>query len=769
MILFMVHNIINDIVIVGHMSDPKEFPGLAHFVEHMCFISSEKYPTEGDYKNFIRQHSGSTNGTTTAEHTNYYFTISNEYLEEALDRFAQFFISPLFAENAIVREVEAIDKEFKKNFQIDSRRLYQLMKESCNENHPFKKFGTGNVQTLKIDPEANHLNVREHLVNFFNRYYSSNQMKLCVIGNYSFQEMEKLVRNSFSAIKNSHISKHEFYPPSDATKPFQPSDLAKLFKYEPVTDTTDLTLLFPLSIDCPKIIQRRNMYYKSSSIYCLLQLFGHEGKGSLYSLLKHKSWAESLTSYTYDYNGVNDPGKQFSLFAIKIKLTKTGINFWKEIVEHVFEYIQILKTQGVPRWIFEEFSHLQQLAFDNAQFTSSYASTLSESLQQYLPEDVIGANYLLYEFDEDHTNYILSHFHPDNLNIYLSSKTFSDLDSSERWYGFKYRKGDLETNFISTLRNKKNETPQLHLPFKNTYIPYNLGLVTDTNPITQYPVKIVDRPKIKTFFKKDDYFNTPRADIIVLLTIPQSFEAPLNVVYVELFVDTVRYLLNEELYMASLAKIASNITNVERGVEVHVNGLSEHLVDVIMVILEEIVKAADDRNHLTQHVFDYVKQNNLRNHQNKKFSFQSHEIATYESSRLFLQRKFTFFEFAQALERVEIDEFKNFVKSWLTVLRIECLIHGNFTKDNALHISQQVEKIMFDNRMNANKILTPLPSQEYLRNVAVNPTNVELVVPILNYDTSNQNNAILVSYQIGYRSLRSDCLLELFTQICSSK
>eukprot|EP00955_Chlamydomonas_euryale_P119016 366570-Chlamydomonas_euryale.AAC.5 len=29
---------------VGSMSDPDDFPGLAHFCEHMLFYASEKYP-----------------------------------------------------------------------------------------------------------------------------------------------------------------------------------------------------------------------------------------------------------------------------------------------------------------------------------------------------------------------------------------------------------------------------------------------------------------------------------------------------------------------------------------------------------------------------------------------------------------------------------------------------------------------------------------------------------------------------------------------------
>lgn len=31
---------------VGHMSDPDDVPGLAHFLEHMLFLGTEKYPNE---------------------------------------------------------------------------------------------------------------------------------------------------------------------------------------------------------------------------------------------------------------------------------------------------------------------------------------------------------------------------------------------------------------------------------------------------------------------------------------------------------------------------------------------------------------------------------------------------------------------------------------------------------------------------------------------------------------------------------------------------
>lgn len=39
---------------VGSFSDPPDIPGLAHFLEHMVFMGSEKYPQENDFDSFIK-------------------------------------------------------------------------------------------------------------------------------------------------------------------------------------------------------------------------------------------------------------------------------------------------------------------------------------------------------------------------------------------------------------------------------------------------------------------------------------------------------------------------------------------------------------------------------------------------------------------------------------------------------------------------------------------------------------------------------------------
>lgn len=71
----------------GSLSDPANISGLAHFCEHMLFLGTKKYPKENEYSQFLSEHAGSSNAFTSGEHTNYYFDVSHEHLQGALDRY----------------------------------------------------------------------------------------------------------------------------------------------------------------------------------------------------------------------------------------------------------------------------------------------------------------------------------------------------------------------------------------------------------------------------------------------------------------------------------------------------------------------------------------------------------------------------------------------------------------------------------------------------------------------------------------------------------
>ncbi len=89
---------------------------------------TEKYPDEAEYNQYLNQHGGMSNAYTSMENTNYYFDVQQEHFPGALDRFAQFFIKPLFTKDATDRELNAIESENSKNLQNDMWRSFQLEK-----------------------------------------------------------------------------------------------------------------------------------------------------------------------------------------------------------------------------------------------------------------------------------------------------------------------------------------------------------------------------------------------------------------------------------------------------------------------------------------------------------------------------------------------------------------------------------------------------------------------------------------------------------------
>ncbi|VDM31825.1 unnamed protein product [Toxocara canis] len=73
---------------VGHLSDPWELPGIAHFCEHMLFLGTQKYPNENEYNKFIADNGGMDNASTFPDHTRYYFDIAPAHLKVAASCFS---------------------------------------------------------------------------------------------------------------------------------------------------------------------------------------------------------------------------------------------------------------------------------------------------------------------------------------------------------------------------------------------------------------------------------------------------------------------------------------------------------------------------------------------------------------------------------------------------------------------------------------------------------------------------------------------------------
>jgi len=121
---------------VGSLENPDNRLGLAHFLEHMLFLGTEKFPDVDEYSSYLKNNGGFSNAYTTTDHTNYQFQVLPDALEGAIDRFAQFFIGPLFTEEYTAREVNAVNSEHQKNIMNDGRRSYRFSQLFAKEGHP---------------------------------------------------------------------------------------------------------------------------------------------------------------------------------------------------------------------------------------------------------------------------------------------------------------------------------------------------------------------------------------------------------------------------------------------------------------------------------------------------------------------------------------------------------------------------------------------------------------------------------------------------------
>ena len=183
----------------GSYDDPKGRAGLAHFLEHMLFLGTAKYPQVEGYQSYITTHGGSYNAYTSSDHTNFFFDIQPQYFQGALDRFAQFFIAPTFDAAYVDREKNAVNSEYQLYLKDDAWRGNFVTKELFNPAHPAVGFNIGSLDTLSGD-------VRDDLIKFYRTHYSADQMALVVLGSQSLDQLQQWITPMFSAVPKRAIT-----------------------------------------------------------------------------------------------------------------------------------------------------------------------------------------------------------------------------------------------------------------------------------------------------------------------------------------------------------------------------------------------------------------------------------------------------------------------------------------------------------------------------------------------------------------------------------
>jgi secreted Zn-dependent insulinase-like peptidase len=710
----------------GHFDDPTERQGLAHFLEHMLFLGTEKYPDGSEYQQFISQHGGTNNAWTATEHTCFFFDIHHQYFEQALDRFSDFFISPLLSEEFVNKERKNIDSEFKLKLKDDIRRLYDVHKETVNPLHPFSQFSVGNHDTLADNQESN---IRDEVVAFFEEHYQAERMTLAIEGPMPLDELKSLTIEKFSAIKNNSQPKQAIKHPL-----YLKEHQGIKISVRPEKKSHNLILSFAM----PSIDE----FYRQKPISYISYLIGHEGPGSLLSLLKTKQWAMGLTAG----GGIN--GSNFKDFNISIHLSEKGILFQQEIIEAVFSYLNLLKREGFKELYYQEKQAINKLSFDFHEKVPPLESVkqLVLNMQHYPEQDYILGDYIMEGANAALIKNFLDFFTPENMRLLVIAPTVN-TDHTSRWYKVPYSVEKFSQQQLMQWHNAPlNEC--FFLPLANPYIVHQPKLI-EMDVEQQIPQILVEDRGLKVWHKQDNSFFVPKGIMYINVDSPFSVASVDNIAMTKLLVEIFCDSVIEENYHAEIAGIHYHLYSHQGGFTLQLSGLSEKQ-PVLLQSLGDGLK----RHQFDHQRFELFKKQLLLSWRNAEKSKSISQLFAWLGS-LMQPNNPESHQLIQALEKVTFEQFNDFCDQVFAKIAIEAFIYGNWNQSQAKAIAEIIKQTFIKQRDDNAHVNCPVTDIAKLGTV-----NVELCLPEHDYAT-------VIYYPLALTDVKTTVLAMVTSQLMS--
>lgn len=633
-------------VAAGSLHDPDEWPGLAHFLEHMLFLGTATYPESDAYQNFIRQHGGSYNAFTAPRDTNYFFDIRPDHLDGALSRFSRFFVDPLFSDDYLEREINAVHSEWSATLQDDGRLRLAALRQALNPEHPASRFAAGNRDSLDIEDPA----LREAMLDFHANYYHPDRMTLVILGPQSLDELEALTEKHFLDLESKSSE-----PDPEWAQLMQADTLPALLEIKPLRQNRQLQLLFPI----PDATQD---YQKKPDTY-LAHLIGHEAEGSLLDQLKQKGWVNELSAGSQMRTG------QEALFSINMQLTPQGEAHLDEIQAAVFAWLDLIREQGIEEWRFEEKAQIAANSFRYQERSdpSNLVTHLAMQMPLYPIEDLLRAHSAWDTYDPELIKEYLDQLRPDNrLVVHISPDV--ETDSTAPWLPAEYRLQQPLTASSQALPEPP-EGLALQLPERNPFIPSNLSLYEGEEQ--QYPVLSHQETGIEVWQGLDTSFKAPRAQVYISLQNPQVTSDLRQRLLAQLAARWLQDEMNAPGYPARLAGLNYDIHAHSRGLTLSLGGYSSEQPRLLDEILNTFLTAEVDEDHFQR--IQLRQEEALINQRRDRLPQQMIRQVFNDT----LSPAWTPEEQLEVLAGIQADQLSDFLSQFTQQLHIQMLSWGN--------------------------------------------------------------------------------------------
>lgn len=653
---------------VGSLADPPARQGLAHFLEHMLFLGTEKFPDPIGFDAYLRRNGGVHNAYTADDRTNYFLEIRHEAFEGALDRFAQFFVAPLFDARFTEREMNAVASEHQKNLENDGWREHQVRKTTFAPGHPARQFGTGSRETLTGV-------TRDELLDFYRRHYSANRMALVLTGRAGLDQLEAWARQHFGAVPDRQLPPLTY--PADY---LPPKPALRLLQVEPIKDLRHLHLHFPL----PGL----NEGWPHKSAELLGFILGGEGPGSLLAQLKAEGLATSLSA------GAQSGTAQYGAFELQIGLTPQGLQQVPRVLQLVFSMVQLLREQGLPPQLFAERRTLAQL--DERYRDKGEGANLAAGLASLVMDHPLAVAervpFLWLREDLAAFRALVERLSPDNLLVTLVAKGVA-TDRTEPHYGTRYGYTE-DTGTAYTALRQPPRVATLQLPRPNPFVPARTTLQA------LQPARLIDEPGLSLYHAQDAEFQRPQAAVLLRHRLPRSLAGTRSATLLRFYEACVREVLNETTYVAAEAGQRFVLNASLDGVLLLTEGWDEANGRLLAAVAPQLTDCT-----LSPARFADLKDRLLR--ELAAFDTVDAYIGVRETRRALLREFYaTPTEMLPLARGLTLADVRTFARTLYARGKLEALAYGNLGPDQAVAAVRQVAAAL-DTR--------PVPEAELLR------------------------------------------------------
>lgn len=177
---------------VGSRNEPTGHTGISHWVEHMMFKGTEKYPA-GMLDRAIDRVGGVWNAQTSFDYTAYYETIPANHIDLALRAEADRMANALFEPSEVDAERTVIISERQGSENVPSSWLYEETRAAAFRVHPYHHPIIGDMADLQTM-------TRDDLYAHYRAYYSPNNAIAVAVGDFDTPRLLARIEEEYGPV-----------------------------------------------------------------------------------------------------------------------------------------------------------------------------------------------------------------------------------------------------------------------------------------------------------------------------------------------------------------------------------------------------------------------------------------------------------------------------------------------------------------------------------------------------------------------------------------